>query len=64
MENVVELGGIIGIANDIKLQFFSRFQKGMFDFRFEDGNFLSGEGMEFSLDFRIVDNSHFQGVIF
>jgi hypothetical protein len=36
MENVVEFGGIISIANHIKLQFLSRLQEGMLDFRFEN----------------------------
>jgi hypothetical protein len=64
VENIVEFRGIVSVANDIELQFFSRFQKRMLNFGFEDGYFLSGKGMEFSFDFRIVNDGHFQGVIF
>ena len=64
MKNVIKFGGIIGVADHIKFQFLSRLQKGMFDFRFENGDFLSCKGMELCLDFRIVDNRDFQSVIF
>ncbi len=64
MQNIAEFAGIISIADNVKLQFFTRLEESMLYFRFENGNFLSCESMELCFNLRIVDNSNFEEIIF
>lgn len=64
MENIIEFGCIICIANDIELKFLSRLQKWVFNLWFEDWNFLSCKSMELGFNFRVIHNRDFESVIF
>ncbi len=59
VENIAKLAGIIRVAYDLYGHTFSRLQKGMFDCRVEDGDFLPGKAVKFSFNFRVVDNDNF-----
>ena len=63
VKNIVELAGIVSIADHIEVKFLSWFKEGMFFLGLEDGDFLPGESMKLCLDLGIVDDRHLKEVV-